>query len=326
MKRFKKILFIFEPEEDYKPALERAMTLARDNQAQLTLVNVIPMVKGGIGIPKQGPDAEELHASMLKAYLEDLENLMAGQGDEIDMHCKVLAGTPFMEIIREVIASEHDLVIKIPDAPEWLDRLFSSDDMHLLRKCPCAVWLIRAGAPKAYKRILAAVDVAGDYPAEELRSRAALNEQVLQMAISQALTDFAELHIVHVWDAIGESAMRGPFMRTAEEKISEYVDDVRQQHAKRLDQLVDGVAKAMGKDTLDYVKPEKHLIKGWARKEVAALAKRIDVDLVVMGTVGRTGIPGFFMGNTAETILNQIDCSVLAVKPPGFQTPVTLED
>jgi nucleotide-binding universal stress UspA family protein len=45
-----------------------------------------------------------------------------------------------------------------------------------------------------------------------------------------------------------------------------------------------------------------------------------------MGTVARIGIPGFIMGNTAETILNHIDCSVLAVKPPGFATPVTLED
>lgn len=54
--------------------------------------------------------------------------------------------------------------------------------------------------------------------------------------------------------------------------------------------------------------------------------KRIEADLVVMGTVARTGIPGFIMGNTAETVLNPIDCSVLAIKPPGFVTPVTLED
>ena len=72
--------------------------------------------------------------------------------------------------------------------------------------------------------------------------------------------------------------------------------------------------------------PERHLIKGWARKEIPAFAKSIDADLIVMGTVGRTGIPGFIMGNTAETILNQIDCSVLAIKPPGFETPVTLMD
>jgi nucleotide-binding universal stress UspA family protein len=45
-----------------------------------------------------------------------------------------------------------------------------------------------------------------------------------------------------------------------------------------------------------------------------------------MGTVARTGIRGFFMGNTAETILEQLNCSVLAIKPPGFVTPVGLDN
>ena len=63
-----------------------------------------------------------------------------------------------------------------------------------------------------------------------------------------------------------------------------------------------------------------------ARKEIPALAKQIDADLVVMGTVVRTGVAGFIMGNTAETILNQSNCSVLAIKPPGFQTPVELDE
>jgi nucleotide-binding universal stress UspA family protein len=42
--------------------------------------------------------------------------------------------------------------------------------------------------------------------------------------------------------------------------------------------------------------------------------------------VARTGIPGLIIGNTAESVLSKIDCSVLAVKPPNFITPVTLED
>jgi universal stress protein E len=44
----------------------------------------------------------------------------------------------------------------------------------------------------------------------------------------------------------------------------------------------------------------------------------------VMGTLGRAGIGGILIGNTAETILNRIDCSVMAIKPRGFVTPVTL--
>jgi nucleotide-binding universal stress UspA family protein len=48
----------------------------------------------------------------------------------------------------------------------------------------------------------------------------------------------------------------------------------------------------------------------------------VQADMVVMGTVARTGIPGFITGNTAEMILAQIESSVLAIKPEGFKTPV----
>ena len=43
--------------------------------------------------------------------------------------------------------------------------------------------------------------------------------------------------------------------------------------------------------------------------------ERQGVDLLVMGTVGRTGISGFITGNTAERLLPRIPCSLLAVKP-----------
>lgn len=38
------------------------------------------------------------------------------------------------------------------------------------------------------------------------------------------------------------------------------------------------------------------------------------------------GVGGFLIGNTAEEVLNQVDCPVLTVKPEGFVTPVTLVD
>jgi nucleotide-binding universal stress UspA family protein len=55
-------------------------------------------------------------------------------------------------------------------------------------------------------------------------------------------------------------------------------------------------------------------------------ARESQADLVVMGTVGRTGISGLFIGNTAEAILEQVRCSVLAIKPLGFVSPVKLAE
>lgn len=46
------------------------------------------------------------------------------------------------------------------------------------------------------------------------------------------------------------------------------------------------------------------------------------INLLVMGTLARTGIRGVLIGNTAEKILDQVRCSVVAVKPPGFVSPL----
>ena len=67
-----------------------------------------------------------------------------------------------------------------------------------------------------------------------------------------------------------------------------------------------------------------HLVAGDAGKVLPRLAESLDIGLIVMGTVARTGLSGLIMGNTAETILRSVRCSVLAVKPAGFVTPVKL--
>ena len=66
-----------------------------------------------------------------------------------------------------------------------------------------------------------------------------------------------------------------------------------------------------------------HLPKGDAVHAIPELVKELGVDLLVMGTVCRTGIPGFIMGNTAEQVLGAVECSTLTVKPEGFVSPVT---
>jgi nucleotide-binding universal stress UspA family protein len=64
------------------------------------------------------------------------------------------------------------------------------------------------------------------------------------------------------------------------------------------------------------------LIKGEAGRVIPELAAKKEADLIVMGTLSRSGVAGFLIGNTAEKILHKVDCSVLTIKPEGFVTPV----
>ena len=326
MQRFKDILCVLETMDPCKVVMERAVTLAENNQTNLTAIDVVEHVTAGIGMPDGGPISADLQAALVSARQQELEKLVDPYRSRIAIQTRVLVGVPFLEIIREVLRNGCGLVIKSPENRDWLDRLLGSEDMHLLRKCPCPVWLIKHGKPRPYRRILAAVDVGDAYPVEELAPRRALRQQILEMASSLALSEFAELHVVHAWNAIAENPLHNVFMHTPEEELAACVEQTRQHHAASLDALMHEVTGTLGHDALDYLKPRTHLVKGNARKEIPALAKQIKADIIVMGTVARTGVPGFIMGNTAESILNQIDCSVLAVKPLGFVTPVTIEE
>ena len=50
------------------------------------------------------------------------------------------------------------------------------------------------------------------------------------------------------------------------------------------------------------------------------------MDVVVMGTVARTGLPGLFIGNTAVKVFSQVSCPVVAVKPASFVSLVEQEE
>jgi len=323
VKRFKRILCVVDPRQPADTVLERAVSLAQNNQANLAVTCVVPQLTAGIGMPPGGPISSQLQEAAIADARHHLQDVVAPFRSQVDIDAAVLVGTPFLEVIRKVLRDNHDLVIKAPENPGWLDRLFGSDDMHLLRKCPCPVWLVKHSLSTSYRRILAAVDVDADHPAPELAIRHKLNVKILELAVSLALSDFAELHVAHAWEAIGESAMRGQSLRRPDEEIIAYVEQVRRQHAEGLDDLLDDVIGTQGRDAVQFLNPRKHLVKGPARLEIPVLAESLAVDLVVMGTVARTGVAGLFIGNTAEAILEQMECSVLAVKPEGFVTPVS---
>lgn len=326
MKRFKEILCVVDTGQDSRSLVDRAVTLAGNNQAGLTVINVIDDITVDIQMPEGGLMFEDMRIELVSSRAKQLEELVSTHKENIDIQLKVLSGVPFLEIIREVIRNKYDLVIKNTEKHNWLHHLFGSNDMHLLRMNPCPVWLIKHGSHNSFRCIVAAIDVEDAWPPDKLIIRQELNRQILELAISLALSEFAELHIVHAWETFGEEIMRRAMIYKPKEEINAYVEKVRQQREQDVNDLVKVVIGNQDNGAMDYLKPQTHLVKGRAREIIPELSKQVDADLLVMGTVARTGIPGFIIGNTAETILNEIDCSVLAIKPQGFVTPVTLEE
>lgn len=303
MKRFKKILFVNEMNTTDTSAPSRAVDLAHHNNAQLTLCDSSrELPRTMVNLEKTFKD---IHKSQLMAKFEKLD--LAGLKTETRM----LVGTPFIEIIKEVLRNEHDLVIKSAEGSGGLfSNLFGETDMSLMRKCPCPVWINKPTSKKQYSKIIAAVD-----PDPAVPENKNLNKLILDLAISLARQENCELHIVHTWYLEGEDMLRSVRTTLSEDEVNELEVEKRKIHEGWLDDTL----KSQNLKDLNY---KKHIIKGLAGKVIPKMVKEQEMDLVVMGTLARTGIEGFFIGNTAESILRNVDCSVLTVKPDSFVTPV----
>jgi universal stress protein E len=321
VKRFSNILLIADDGTDNSVALKRAVTLARNNQAHLTICAVIDAVPGDTQMAVTAVKPTELQSIAVSENRDWLDELVKSvSADGVPLEAKVLIGKPFIETIRQVLENNHDLIIKrAEDIGDLRGMFFGSTDMHLMRKCPCPVWIIRPTEHPKFRRILAAVDQDPEEPVTDV-----LNRQILEMSSSLALAESSELHIVHAWCLAGEDFFRSARTGFSDVEVDAMVEKEASARRLGLENLVKTYGSKADRSATDILEPRLHLIQGHARQVVPAKANELAADLVVMGTVARTGIAGFFMGNTAESILTQFDCSVLTIKPPEFVSPVTL--
>ena len=315
MQRFKNILLVYEGAEQGKSTLKRTVNLAAINRARLTVIDVIEAIPRDYQMLITALLPEEIMELAVKEQNERLEHYITPIREAgVRVSAKVLVGKEFLEIIREVLLNNHDLVIKTARGKGGVtDILFGSTAMHLMRKCPCPVWVMKPGQSQPYNRILAAVDL---MPADTKENT--LNTKIMDLATSLAHLELSELHIVYAWDFPHESLLNAEFGKSPGE-IKKWESETHKLHKRYLDHF-------LKKYTLNKVKYHVHLLKGKASDLIPEFAEKRRIDLIVMGTLCRTGIPGFFIGNTAEKVLHRVDCSVLTVKPEDFISPVTLDE
>ena len=320
MKRFKSILVVCQPDSQPELAIERARLLATQNGASVTLVDVVNLPETDIEAAMSDPSGRTPHdmKSQLSEYhqacLDEYEKRLAGSG--IETSTRVFWGVAFVEIIRAVLRDGHDLVIKAinPNQTFRGQQVFGSLDMHLMRKCPCPIWILKDPIEREDLHVLAAVD-----PDPSDGEQQGLNRMVMDLSTSMSPSKDCQVHVVHTWALSEEWALLNRRQaNSSEDAIDQISENLRDSRAQALDRLM-AYYPAEDRDL------QIHLLHGDAGDIVPELTDKFDIDLVVMGTVRRVDLSGMFMGNTAEIILNRLSCSVLAVKPHDFRSPIELD-
>jgi universal stress protein E len=247
-----------------------------------------------------GAEEQQSAANLLR---EQLLPLLAESGASLE----VTAGLPFREIIRRVLREGHDLVMLAARRHSLLHHsIVGSTAIKLLRKCPCPVWVV----PRRFDhRPLTVLSAAGFH---------GLTAQILALSASLVALTGGQWHVLHCMEYQREGAMR--LQHASSDALAEYRAAARDDAWKRLHALGEPVGAEHG------VEPKFWLAQGDPDEEIIKAVEQLEADVLVMGTVGREGVQGLLIGNTAEKVLRLVQCSVLAVKPARFVSPITLDD
>ena len=309
MKQFKNILLL-EPVNENLLAL--AKNLLQSHQSKMTLMSIAPELEEPIVTTEDGR-AVDLQSLIKDEFQSRLNNkIQRLNKDEFRVESVVVdEGQAYLQVIRQVQKEGHDLVMMIADGVNRVrDQLFGTLSMHLMRKCPCEVWIVKPSRDRL-KNVFAAVD-----PDPTNSDRDRLNVQILKRSMAIAKNNNADLHVVHSWNSIGSGLDLGRRWMNRQE-VRLHTEKLAESHRRRLGKLLEDHC-----DGSEIV----HMVQGNPGTVIPETVKAVKGDLLVMGTVCRTGIPGFFVGNTAESILSQVDCSVLTIKPDGFVSPVAFDE
>ncbi|ASP39921.1 hypothetical protein CHH28_15125 [Bacterioplanes sanyensis] len=296
------ILVVLDNEHLKQHALDRALWLASALKADLTLLTATYEAycddQSSIDADTRLRIKEALinkSTAWIESFVEDTDVKV-----RTEVHWQKHLHDAVIESMRD---QEYDLVIKGTHEHSLMDRIFTHTDWNLLRHCPAPVLLVKNNKPWQHNRVLASIDAtSGD------EGHILINDNILSYAEHLADHFDTDLHLANAYPLVSVAFAMVPEV-TAPDDVQKYI----------LEQHQEACADWANKFNIndDHV----HIDEGDADDVIARFAKSLQADLVVVGTVGREGLAGVLLGNTAELLVDKVDCDVLVIKPDDGVKP-----
>lgn len=290
-----------EPSPESQAAIDEALILAAHSGGSVTFCAALNVSAQTASLIAQD------HQNLLKT-VEDIAtemlDLVVARAKDKGVVCDrvVRLGTPDEQLARQALEGRFDLLVVGTRPRSRASRaLFGSTSQKLIRSAPCPVWVVKPDEVREIREIAVAVDLSES-------GRPALAEAV---EIARGLN--AKLFVVHVVELAELSTLLMAGV-AASEIAAARVKLIEEAQAGLREQL-----SATDYRTLPHgVMVE--VIEGMPDESIPRFVTEHEIDILVIGTHGRSGLTRLLLGNTAERILPLVQCSIIAVKPHGFQS------
>ncbi len=312
MAKYQNILVAVDPQQDDQPALRRAVYLNQRLGGRITAF--LPIYDFSYEMttllsPDERTTMRKGVVSQRTEWIREQAQYYLDAGVEIDIKV-IWHNRPYEAIIQEVLNGRYDLVLKMAHQHDRLQAVvFTPTDWNLLRKCPCPVWMVKDQPWPEGGRAVVAVNLASEEPHHD-----PLNTKLVKETLELAeMVNHTEVHLVGAYPITPINIA----IELPDFDPSVYNDAIRGQHLLAMKAL---------RQKFSIDEKFTHVDKGLPEEVIPSLAEHLDAGVVVLGTIGRTGLSAAFLGNTAEQVIDHLRCDLLVIKPDGFTSPIERDD
>lgn len=313
--KIKRILLPIAPEQELNERFHLIFDFANQHQCLVTLFSVIDDLTAVRVARYHDLNASEILIEAInhqQDHLNKLINNLTPQYPAIHFSSDVESGIAFQKIIQKSIIGDYELIATDYNRGQKFQMAqFGSTTRHLMRKSALPVWTVAPHEKEKVQKIVAAVDVSNESDVNY-----GLNNSIIDLAFQYSQSYSADLYIFHAWQLAGEGFFN-IFGGQTKDQLAQWALEEQEERKKRIEYLVDNFI-------IQNKYPKIVMQEGYAQDLIPEFIKKHNIDLLVMGTLSRTGIKGFIIGNTAESMLDAVHCSVITLKPKGFVTPVEI--
>jgi universal stress protein E len=301
MRPIRRILIaVKDPSAVSVPAVDKGAQLAQALGAQVELFHAIatPLYVDAYSPQITVQEIERQTRDKTIKLLEKIAARLRVRGLTVDV--SATWDFPVYEaIVRRATRSAADLIVAERHAqPHIMPGLLRITDWELLRTSTVPVLLVKTTAPYQRPVVLAAVD-----PEHSLAKPATLDREIVNVARSITSALRGSLHAVNAYTSL-------PQTRHMSDAALRRLSANNRRNAQRGFGVIARAAK--------IPKNQRHLVGRPPIDAIEQTARKTHSSIVVMGAIARSGMRRFFFGNTAEVLLDSLNCDMLIVKPPGF--------
>lgn len=308
MTNYKKILVVINPTTDRQVALTRAVELASKSNASITAFLSVFDFSYEMTSILSSSEREAMREGVIAqrvAWLNEVINTFNVANLKINTKV-VWHNRPFESIINYANEGDYDIIVKNTHQHDKLKAvIFTPTDWHLMRKAPMPVLMVKDHDWPVNGKIICALNVSAEDEAHRT-----LNGKIIDHAKDLAAKFSAQIHLVNGYPGTPVNLA----IELPDFDVNTYNDAIKMQHIQRVHHLAE----------LHAIPVEQcHVEEGLPEDVIPDLASRLDAELVILGTVGRTGFSAALIGNTAEHVIDSIQCDLLAIKPEGYISPLS---